>query len=553
MRRIEYAGHYEIDKLPDYIISSKFICIKDKEYKGIFAVDGICPHCINQNKLLEDCAVFEIYEANRELENGLEGCFSEQVQCLVDEYELSNKFSIDIGIETLMFIEKNLTNKNFFDKNDEGKILCVCSNELIKNILQIVEHVYNKWYKGALSDNICEISNEFALKIVEHYLVEYNWFYHSKKYIEKISVERLFGYHSFELNLNQQAISIIIGTNGLGKTTIFKVLETILASNEDSELEKYNKFKWLACLPYKSIVIEFQDKTKISVIKQKEKDLKFKIKYNARGGAKFDYLPDVEVSMNERLFNLVEKIVKNQRDKLISDNDIWLIQKDCAKADEKSNIKNRCIGLSSRGKHSNEQDNNISLVLDLFQQINRNSYNISRIFPRITKQNRFVFVKTRRIPIERIKKDILVKYNCFCDLNGEVKSFNENLDKVNEFFKKLYYEKDPSKKTLDVSNGVLRLVCEKTNETIDIEDLSTGELNILSILYEIIVRAEKDSVILIDEPEISLHIAWQQRLGEIIQEIVENKKGVQVILATHSPFIAAGNTDLLVEAKLIGG
>ena len=57
---------------------------------------------------------------------------------------------------------------------------------------------------------------------------------------------------------------------------------------------------------------------------------------------------------------------------------------------------------------------------------------------------------------------------------------------------------------------------------------------------------------MIDEPEISLHIAWQQKLGEMIQKITQNKMGVQVIMTTHSPFITAGNTNLLVEAELIG-
>ena len=63
------------------------------------------------------------------------------------------------------------------------------------------------------------------------------------------------------------------------------------------------------------------------------------------------------------------------------------------------------------------------------------------------------------------------------------------------------------------------------------------------MLYDLIIQAQKSTIILIDEPEISLHIAWQQRFIEIVQKIAKCY-GYQVIIATHSPAIIYDRWDL---------
>ena len=52
---------------------------------------------------------------------------------------------------------------------------------------------------------------------------------------------------------------------------------------------------------------------------------------------------------------------------------------------------------------------------------------------------------------------------------------------------------------------------------------------------------------LIDEPEISLHVDWQRI---IIAEITRQANGRQVIVCTHAPEIAADHRDVLAELKL---
>lgn len=64
--------------------------------------------------------------------------------------------------------------------------------------------------------------------------------------------------------------------------------------------------------------------------------------------------------------------------------------------------------------------------------------------------------------------------------------------------------------------------------------LSSGEKQILCILLTVLVEDMQPYVLLMDEPEVSLHIDWQERLIEMILDLNPN---VQLILTTHSPAV----------------
>lgn len=64
--------------------------------------------------------------------------------------------------------------------------------------------------------------------------------------------------------------------------------------------------------------------------------------------------------------------------------------------------------------------------------------------------------------------------------------------------------------------------------------LSSGEKQILAILLTVLTEDNQHYVLFMDEPEVSLHIDWQQKLIEMILELNPN---VQIILTTHSPAV----------------
>ena len=90
---------------------------------------------------------------------------------------------------------------------------------------------------------------------------------------------------------------------------------------------------------------------------------------------------------------------------------------------------------------------------------------------------------------------------------------------------------------------------EQYGETISPYKLSSGEKQILVIMLTALVQENKHCVMLMDEPEISLHIEWQQRLVNIIRTLNPN---VQIILCTHSPaIIMDGWADAVIEMEEI--
>ncbi len=65
-------------------------------------------------------------------------------------------------------------------------------------------------------------------------------------------------------------------------------------------------------------------------------------------------------------------------------------------------------------------------------------------------------------------------------------------------------------------------------------DLSSGEKQLLIILLTVLCQDEKPSILIMDEPEISLYLEWQYELIQIIKKMNPH---CQQIIVTHSPSI----------------
>lgn len=83
-------------------------------------------------------------------------------------------------------------------------------------------------------------------------------------------------------------------------------------------------------------------------------------------------------------------------------------------------------------------------------------------------------------------------------------------------------------------------------EGIPASALSSGEQNELVMFYELIFKTKHGDMIFIDEPELSLHISWQNNFIEDLKEVTSMNK-VAIVIATHSPDIISNNWTLKVE------
>lgn len=103
---------------------------------------------------------------------------------------------------------------------------------------------------------------------------------------------------------------------------------------------------------------------------------------------------------------------------------------------------------------------------------------------------------------------------------------------------------DTGKKINRKSNEIL---FEQDGDELTPYQLSSGEKQMLVILLTVLVQDNQHCSLFMDEPEISLHIEWQQKLISLIRVLNPN---VQIILTTHSPaVIMNGWVDTVTEVS----
>lgn len=89
-------------------------------------------------------------------------------------------------------------------------------------------------------------------------------------------------------------------------------------------------------------------------------------------------------------------------------------------------------------------------------------------------------------------------------------------------------------------------VIKQDKKEIPLSKLSSGEINDFALFYKLIFNVPESRIFLIDEPEISLHIDWQETMIDYFLDIIR-LNGIQIILATHSPHIINNHYDLLAK------
>ena len=103
---------------------------------------------------------------------------------------------------------------------------------------------------------------------------------------------------------------------------------------------------------------------------------------------------------------------------------------------------------------------------------------------------------------------------------------------------------DTGKRLVRTHNDI---VFSQIGEILSPYQLSSGEKQMLVILLTVLIEDNQHYVLFMDEPEVSLHVDWQQRLIDLILELNPN---VQIILTTHSPaVIMNGWTDRVTEVS----
>lgn len=110
------------------------------------------------------------------------------------------------------------------------------------------------------------------------------------------------------------------------------------------------------------------------------------------------------------------------------------------------------------------------------------------------------------------------------DLDNSIVQF---CDRCNKYLRGKKFEYD-----VESVNVLVR--SEYTGEVIGLDLLSSGEKQMVGLMAKMYLSKEKAFIVLIDEPELSLSITWQQH---ILEDMMDSGKIKYMMAVTHSPFI----------------
>ena len=131
-------------------------------------------------------------------------------------------------------------------------------------------------------------------------------------------------------------------------------------------------------------------------------------------------------------------------------------------------------------------------------------------------------------------EDSKEKLNAYKDIMEKLTLMREIINRRFKF-KQLYIDKE---------KGYVFKDAPDSKSTIPVEKLSSGEQNEMVLIYHLLFNCNESDIIMIDEPEISLHITWQHHMIEDFGEI-SKLNNLSLLLATHSPDLIGDNWNLV--------
>lgn len=325
------------------------------------------------------------------------------------------------------------------------------------------------------------------------------------RYISKIEIQGL--WERFDLKWELQPdVNVLSGINGSGKSTILRSIAYSLNMREDNDI--------LTPQLLNHIRISFNDNSEIDHIYLKINKTIESIKEESKNNKSFEYLFK-EIENREGPNYNPSKVIQGLGFTIVT-NDIF----------------------------QNTKINNI-LNVNIINTFDNDILEIGKPDEIVkTELDRDIFYLQKKYLDYQlnISKKVIEAVNNNNNAQEEVQKIQHYWQRFKEIIDNLFEE--TGKKINPNENEIIFLNGDKE---LTAYDLSSGEKQMLVILLTTLVQDTKPSIILMDEPEISLHFDWQKKLIQYIRELNPN---AQIILATHSPaVIMEGWTDKVKNVK----
>lgn len=153
----------------------------------------------------------------------------------------------------------------------------------------------------------------------------------------------------------------------------------------------------------------------------------------------------------------------------------------------------------------------------------------------------------------RVLKDDLVFRIGLYQIEDVVRRWSELQQRLNDIFRprerfqSIADELFQRKKMTFTDSDEMRFT-SRSGKLLTPQMLSSGEKQLLILMSEALLQRERPAIFIADEPELSLHVLWQERLVGSLRALNANS---QIIAATHSPDIVGALVDKVVDMETL--
>ena len=419
--------------------------------------------------------------------------------------------------------------------------------------------------------------------------------------LQRVEVDGLFGLydHCIDLELNDR-VTFLHGPNGVGKTTILRMIDAVLT----------DRFDYFSSVPFKRFLLRFDDEAELELDFQEWKTVGGQIRLVARG-----YYESVAVESALSDAAAIAAEVGH----LVRERDIWVDIRDGELLTDSEVVREFAglrlsSGLAMRHRVAGEDVQKLREFLDgtkahlieaqRLVRPHRLGQVLSRVVDCCTDLKRRIddtmaeYGRQAQALDQTFPQRLLQRSDANDNLSiGEISERLSELDSKTKELKDIgildetrpprfqlagdmeesqasvmtLYVDDTAKKLrvledlagrarllLDSLNGKFQhkqvrvdrdkglIVAGEHGDSLPPDSLSSGEQHELILHYDLLFRVAPNTVVLLDEPELSMHLEWQSRFLSDLMAIVQ-LSGFDALVATHSPSIVGGRDDLMVE------
>lgn len=381
--------------------------------------------------------------------------------------------------------------------------------------------------------------------------------------MQGIRVEKLFGHFDYTISFSEEGMTIITGPNGFGKSTLLRIINALADSDMDYFFDlKFEEIEILEADGDKNLLIrKVGEGLSVDGVAFDRQDFASWNKYELRRTLEeqpqeqtallmsgitdivfaFQRIAGEVYSIEEQ--RLVRSVLRRKINR--TDGKKVFERKIVQTVEEIPDKLKKEISIAA-GEYSQ-----ISSELDstfpqrLFAQtegLTREGFDreLSSMGEKLTKLQKYEISNfTVSADVQFKEEDARALKVYFDDFQRKYEKYDRLLEQL-ELFENVVNKRFRFKKVyISMQEGIW--IADEEGDEIPLLRLSSGEKEILVLFYQLIFEVPEGSLLLVDEPEISLHIAWQRMFAEDMQTIVR-RKGIKAVIATHSVQIVNGNS-----------